>query len=58
MWVDSAMAFYQSEKFFYLKEQFVIQSTEPHSMGFRSQHAHTIANIPQDVNRFLFIIFR
>jgi len=45
-------------KVFLVKEQFVIQSAEPYTKGFRSQHSHTLADTPQDVNRFLFIIFR
>jgi hypothetical protein len=45
-------------KFFLVKEQFVIQSAEPYSKGVRSQHSHTIAKNRQDVNTFLFIIFR
>jgi hypothetical protein len=57
MFQDSTLAFYQSEKFFYLKDQFVIQSAEAHSERIRSQHSHTIANTPQDVKRFLFINF-
>jgi hypothetical protein len=45
-------------KVFLVKEQFVIQSAEPYSKGIRSQHSHTLAKNRQDVNRFLFIIFR
>jgi hypothetical protein len=47
-----------ARKVFSVRDQFVIQSVEPYSKGVRSQHSHTLANTPQGVNIFLFIIFR
>jgi predicted proteasome-type protease len=44
-------------KIFLVKEQFVKLFSEPHSMGIREHHSHTIANNRQGVNTFLFIIF-
>jgi hypothetical protein len=57
-WFDFTLAFYQSEKFFLVKEQFVNQSAEAYSKRIRSQHAHTIAKHSHAVNIFFLIIFR
>ena len=51
------MAFYQSEKFFCFKDQFVKLPVEPHSMGIREHHEREDIRHGEYVNRFLFIIF-
>jgi hypothetical protein len=49
-WFDFTLAFYQSEKFFLVKDQFVIQSAEPYSKGFRSQHRKQDTTLSEYVN--------